>query len=242
MSESQPLDHWDKWAYPTKITLNTFESRLLEAESATLAVAASRGTPHPSILEGCSPSLLASSVASAAAVDLFGAEEVGAASAPSGKRRSDKGKGGKGGGGGGGGGSGNGAGGGGGGGGGGGKGGGGGGGSSGGGGGGGGGTRGGAGGGGAGGPATHGAVGGGGGSRGGQQQQPSRQAQLSPQQLRKWAIRHGSSGGPPRCGYVRRTGQPGATCTRTYHTKARCFFRLDDLYRAEHGEHMKTPD
>ncbi|CAI5941812.1 unnamed protein product [Closterium sp. NIES-64] len=47
---------------------------------------------------GCSPSPLLPSVASAAAVDLLGAEQVGSASAPSG-RRSGKGRGGKGGGG-----------------------------------------------------------------------------------------------------------------------------------------------
>ncbi|CAI7836216.1 unnamed protein product, partial [Closterium sp. NIES-54] len=36
--------------------------------------------------------------------------------------------------------------------------------------------------------------------------------------------------------------QPGATCSRTDHTESRCFFLLNDLYRAEHGEHMNTPD
>ncbi|CAI7787233.1 unnamed protein product [Closterium sp. NIES-54] len=67
---------------PTKITLASFESRLLEAESAALAVAASRRNLLPSVFEGCSPFLLALSVASAAVLDLLGAEEVGAASAP----------------------------------------------------------------------------------------------------------------------------------------------------------------
>ncbi|CAI7742396.1 unnamed protein product [Closterium sp. NIES-53] len=75
-----------------KITLASFESRLLEAESTALAVAASCRTPLPSVLEGCSPSPLAPCVAFAAAVDFLGAEEVGAASAPSGRRRSSKGK------------------------------------------------------------------------------------------------------------------------------------------------------
>ncbi|CAI7865569.1 unnamed protein product [Closterium sp. NIES-54] len=80
-----------------------------------------------------------------------------------------------------------------------------------------------------------GAAGGGGGPRGGQ-------LQLSSQQLREWAVRRGSSGGPARCGYIRRTGHPGAACTRTDHPESRCFFHLDDLYRPEHGEQMKTPD
>ncbi|CAI7784560.1 unnamed protein product [Closterium sp. NIES-54] len=201
---------------PTKITLDSFESCLLEAESAALAVAASHGTPLPSVFEGCSPSLLVPSVAFAATVDLFSAEEVAAASAPSGKRRSSKGKGGKrggrGGGGGGGGSSGGGGGGGG-------KGGGGGGGSSGGGGGGGGGTRGGAGGGGVGGPATHSAASGGAAGDGG-----------------------GSGGGQHSLRVRPSHSQLGATCTRTDHTESRCFFHLNNLYRAEHGEHMTTPD
>ncbi|CAI7746477.1 unnamed protein product [Closterium sp. NIES-53] len=63
-----------------------------EAESAALAVATSCRTPLPSVFEGCSPSLLAPCVAFAAAVDFLGAEEVGVASAPSGRRRSGKGK------------------------------------------------------------------------------------------------------------------------------------------------------
>ncbi|CAI7760762.1 unnamed protein product, partial [Closterium sp. NIES-54] len=46
-----------------------------------VAVAASRGTPRSPFFEGCSPSPLIPSVATAAAVDLLGAEEVGAASA-----------------------------------------------------------------------------------------------------------------------------------------------------------------
>ncbi|CAI7875406.1 unnamed protein product [Closterium sp. NIES-53] len=117
---------------PTKVTIDSFEKRLLEAGSAAIAVAASRGTPLPSVFEGCFPSLLVSFVASAVAVDFLSAEEVGAA--------------------------------------------------------------------------------------------------------------RGSLGGPARCGYIRRTGQPGAACTRTDHTESCCFFHLDDLYRAEHGEQLKTPD
>ncbi|CAI7849128.1 unnamed protein product [Closterium sp. NIES-53] len=84
---------------PIYLTLNFLTTRLAsdyncyKAESAALADAASCGTPLPSIFEGCSPSLLAPSVASAAAVHLFSAEEVGAASDPSGRRHSGKGKG-----------------------------------------------------------------------------------------------------------------------------------------------------
>ncbi|CAI7787184.1 unnamed protein product [Closterium sp. NIES-53] len=64
-----------------------------------VAVGAAHGTPRTPFFEGCSPSPLAPSYASAAAADVPGAEDVGAASA-SAKRRSSKGKGGRGGGGG----------------------------------------------------------------------------------------------------------------------------------------------
>ncbi|CAI7787904.1 unnamed protein product [Closterium sp. NIES-54] len=60
---------------------------------------AARSTPRPPFFEGCSPSPLAPSYASAAAADISVAEDVRAAFA-SAKRRSGKGKGGKGGGGG----------------------------------------------------------------------------------------------------------------------------------------------
>ncbi|CAI7919559.1 unnamed protein product [Closterium sp. NIES-53] len=53
---------------------------------------AARGTPRSPLFEGCSPSPLTPSYASAAAAhDYLGAEEVGAASAPSGKRRNGRG-------------------------------------------------------------------------------------------------------------------------------------------------------
>ncbi|CAI7828384.1 unnamed protein product [Closterium sp. NIES-53] len=64
-----------------------------------IAVGAARGTPRPPFFEGCSPSPLAPSYASAAAADVPGAEDVGAGSA-SAKRHSGNGKGSKGGGGG----------------------------------------------------------------------------------------------------------------------------------------------
>ncbi|CAI6003284.1 unnamed protein product [Closterium sp. NIES-65] len=91
---------------PTTLIVDNFEKHLLVAEKNILAVGASRGTPRSPLLEGCSHSPLTPSYASAAAaLDYLGAEEVGVASVPSGKRRSGRGgKGGRGGGGGGGGG------------------------------------------------------------------------------------------------------------------------------------------
>ncbi|CAI7833896.1 unnamed protein product, partial [Closterium sp. NIES-53] len=74
------------------------EQQLLAAETSAVAVGAARGTPRSPFFEACSPSPLASSYASAAAVDVLGTEDVGAASA-SAKRRNSKGKGGRGGGG-----------------------------------------------------------------------------------------------------------------------------------------------
>ncbi|CAI7850060.1 unnamed protein product, partial [Closterium sp. NIES-53] len=84
---------------PTSLTVDLLEQHLLAAETSAVAVGAARGTPHPPFFEGCSPSPLAPSYASAAAADVSVAEDVGAASS-SAKRRSGKGKGGKGGGGG----------------------------------------------------------------------------------------------------------------------------------------------
>ncbi|CAI7755255.1 unnamed protein product [Closterium sp. NIES-53] len=169
--------------------------------------------PSPSFSEGCSPSLLTPSVASAAAVDFLGAEEVSAASAPS-KRRSDRGGRRRGGGsaGGGSGGSGGGCGGGGGGGGGGGSG------NDGGGRGGWGGGRGGAGGGGGLGAATQGAASGRGSPGGG-----------------------GPASGP--CPYVRRTGtRVGDVCGKLEHGEPRCFSHLEDAFRAEFGEQSRVTD
>ncbi|CAI7730675.1 unnamed protein product [Closterium sp. NIES-53] len=82
---------------PTELTIALLEKELLAAEASIVAVGASRGDPRTPFFEGCSPSPLLPSVASAAAVDLLCAEKVGTASASSG-RRSGKGKGGKGGG------------------------------------------------------------------------------------------------------------------------------------------------
>ncbi|CAI7886277.1 unnamed protein product [Closterium sp. NIES-53] len=84
---------------PTELTVDLLEERLAVAEKNILAVGASRDDRRTSFFEGCSPVPLLPSVASAAAVDLVGTEEVGAASAPSGRRQNSKGKGSKGGGG-----------------------------------------------------------------------------------------------------------------------------------------------
>ncbi|CAI7741133.1 unnamed protein product, partial [Closterium sp. NIES-54] len=179
---------------PTSLTVDLLEQHLLAAETSAIAVGAARGTPRPPFFEGCSPSPLSPSYASAADVDVSVAEDVGAASA-SAKRRSSKGKGGRGGGGGsGGGGGGSGSGGGG---------------SSGGGG--GGASVGGSGGSGGGGGGSSGSGGSGGGgtgssgtgarrvgSGGGQRQQQHRRSETpSPQQLREWFLRGASGGSCP---------------------------------------------
>ncbi|CAI6012205.1 unnamed protein product [Closterium sp. NIES-65] len=68
---------------PTTLTVDLLEKALLVAEKSIVAVGASRGDPRTPVFEGCSPSPLFPSVASAAAADLVGFESVGAASAPS---------------------------------------------------------------------------------------------------------------------------------------------------------------
>ncbi|CAI7934405.1 unnamed protein product [Closterium sp. NIES-54] len=83
----------------TVLTFDLLEQHLLADETSVVAIGAARGTPRTPFFEGCSPSPLAPSYASAAAVDVLGAEDVRDASA-SGKRRSSKRKGGRGGGGG----------------------------------------------------------------------------------------------------------------------------------------------
>ncbi|CAI7829136.1 unnamed protein product [Closterium sp. NIES-54] len=234
------------------------KARLLAAETSIVAVGASRDDPRTPVFEGCSPSPLLPSVASAAAADLAGFESVGAASAPSGRRRTGKGKGGKGtggaswGGGGGGGGSGGGGGGSGSCGGGGGVGG-----SSGGGGdGGGGGGSGGSGGGGGGGSSGGGGGGGGSGGRGGaghrsaqrsgsgggprQQQQRSR-ATLSPQQLREWYAARQRGGGTGPCTYVLRTGERAGEQCGGPHSTQRCFGRLTDAWRHQFSDATQIP-
>ncbi|CAI7805845.1 unnamed protein product [Closterium sp. NIES-54] len=84
---------------PTVLTIDLLEQHLLAAETIAVAIGASRGTPRTPFFEGCYPSPLAPSYASATAVDVPGAEDVRAASV-SVKRHSSKDKGGRGGGGG----------------------------------------------------------------------------------------------------------------------------------------------
>ncbi|CAI7762401.1 unnamed protein product [Closterium sp. NIES-53] len=93
-----PMDHFLSLD-PTSLTVDLLEQHLLAAETSAVAVGAARGTPRPPFFEGCSPSTLAPSYASAAAAYVSVSEDVEAASA-SAKRRSSKGKGGRGGGGG----------------------------------------------------------------------------------------------------------------------------------------------
>ncbi|CAI7927996.1 unnamed protein product [Closterium sp. NIES-54] len=191
---------------PTSLTVDLLEERLLAAEQSIVAVGASRGDPRTPVFQGCSPPPLLPSVASAAAADLGGFESVGAASAPSGRRRPGRGRGGRGAGGASGGGGGSGGGGSGGGGGGGGRGGGGGGvGSSSGGGGGGGGGGSGGGGGGSGGTGRGSTQRSG--SRGGQRQEQKRSGETpSSQQLREWYTGRQRGGAAGPCTYF-----PGAT-------------------------------
>ncbi|CAI7731538.1 unnamed protein product [Closterium sp. NIES-54] len=242
--------------FPTTLTVDLLEERLLAAEQSIVAVGASRGDPRTPIFEGCSPSPLFPSVASAAAADLGGFESVGAASAPSGSRRTGRNKGGRSarggsGGGGGGGGSGGGGGGGGGG-----SGGGGGGGGSGGGGGGvvsssGGGGGGGGGGGSGGGGGGGGGRGSGGAGRGGAQRSSSgggpRQQQQrgrdtpSPQQLREWYAGHQRGGGTGPCTYVLRTGDRAGEQCGGLHSTQHCFGRLTDAWRHQFPDATEIP-
>ncbi|CAI7733080.1 unnamed protein product [Closterium sp. NIES-53] len=222
---------------PTILTIDLLEQHLLAGENSVVAVGAAHGTPRTPFFEGCSPSPLAPSYASAAAVDVLGAEDVGAASA-SVKRCSSKGKGGRGGGGGsgsGGGGSSGGSG------------------DSG-----GGGSSGSGGGSGDAGGSSEGSDGSGGtgsggsgggrtgaphgGYGGGQRQRQQRRIETpSPQQLREWLFQRGSSWGSVSCPYVIRTGDhAGQTCGNP-HTEHRYFFRLDDAWRAEFGDEVERP-
>ncbi|CAI7879778.1 unnamed protein product [Closterium sp. NIES-54] len=235
---------------PTTLTVDLLETRLLAAETSIVAVGASRGDLCTPVFEGCSPSPLLPSVASAAAADLGGFESVGAASAPSGRRHTGKGKGGKGtrgaswGGGGGGGGigggggsSGSGG-----------EGGGAGGSSGGGGGGGGGGGSGGSGGGGGGGGSGGGGGGAGhgsaqrGGSGGGSRQQQQRgRATLSPQQLREWYATRQRGGGIGPCTYVLHTGDRAGEQCGGPHSTQRCFGRLTDAWRHQFPDATEIP-
>ncbi|CAI7751467.1 unnamed protein product [Closterium sp. NIES-54] len=224
---------------PTELIVDLLEERLAAAEKSILAVGASRGDRRTPFFEGCSPVPLLPSVASAATVDLVGTEEVGAASAPSGRRRPGKGKGSKGGGGGvggsGGGGGGSGGGG-----------------PGGGGVGGGGGGHGGGGGGSGGDGSGAGGSGGGGAGRGaatqreglggGQRQQQLRTRETpSVQQLCEWYAGRGRSGGAGPCAYVLRTGTRGGEVCGLPHTTQRYFGRLTDAWRTQFPDAVELP-
>ncbi|CAI7877003.1 unnamed protein product [Closterium sp. NIES-53] len=64
-----PMDHFLSLD-PTSLTVDLLEQHLLVAETSAVAVGAARGPPRPSFFEGCSPSPLAPSYASAAAADV----------------------------------------------------------------------------------------------------------------------------------------------------------------------------
>ncbi|CAI5983187.1 unnamed protein product [Closterium sp. NIES-65] len=81
---------------PTTLTVDLLEEGLLAAKKSIVTVGASCGDPPSPFFEGCSPSPLLPSVASAPAVDFVGTESVGVASAPSRIHRTGKGKGGTG--------------------------------------------------------------------------------------------------------------------------------------------------
>ncbi|CAI7767390.1 unnamed protein product [Closterium sp. NIES-54] len=221
---------------PTSLIVDLLEQHLLTVETSAVAVGAARGTLRSPFFEGCSPSPLSPSFASAAAVDVSVPEDVGAAST-SAKRRNSKGKGcrGSGGGsGGGGGGSGSGSGGSG-------RGGGG----SGGGGGGGTGDGGGGSGGGGGGSGGSGGSGGGGtgggrsgtrraGLGGGRGQHQQRRSETqTPQHLREWLVQRGTGGGiaAAALGASASSTPPGTAPAEALHTftldsgTSRCFFR-----------------
>ncbi|CAI7868203.1 unnamed protein product [Closterium sp. NIES-53] len=201
---------------PTDLTVDLLEERLIAAEKSILAVGASRGDRRTPFFEGCSPVPLLLSVASAAAVDLVGTEEVRAASAPSGRHRNSKGGGGGGGGGTGSGGF-----------------------SGGGGGGGGSGSGGGGGGGGGAGRGAAAQRGGFGGSQ--RQQQPRSRETLPAPQLHEWYAGRGRSGGAGPYAYVLCTGSHrGETCGLP-HTTQRWFGCLTDTWRAQFPDPVELP-
>ncbi|CAI7760964.1 unnamed protein product [Closterium sp. NIES-54] len=71
------------------------------------------------------------------------------------------------------------------------------------------------------------------------QQQQRRSETHSPQQLREWLFKRGTSGGSDSCPYVIRTGVcAGQTCGKL-NTQHRCFSCLDDAWRAEFGDDVE---
>ncbi|CAI7874459.1 unnamed protein product [Closterium sp. NIES-53] len=74
-----------------------------------------------------------------------------------------------------------------------------------------------------------------------QQQQQRRSESLLPQQLREWLVQRGTGGGSETCSYVIRTGvRVGQTCGK-FTTEHRCFSCLDDAWRAEFGDDVERP-
>ncbi|CAI7918585.1 unnamed protein product, partial [Closterium sp. NIES-53] len=65
---------------PTSLTVDLLEQHLLTAETSAVAVGAARGTPRSPFFEGCSPSPLSSSFASAVSADVSVPKDVGATS------------------------------------------------------------------------------------------------------------------------------------------------------------------
>ncbi|CAI7880641.1 unnamed protein product [Closterium sp. NIES-53] len=65
---------------PTSLTADLLEQHLLAAETSAAAIGAARGTPRPPFFEGCSPSPLSPSFAYAASADVSVPEDAGAAS------------------------------------------------------------------------------------------------------------------------------------------------------------------
>ncbi|CAI7756043.1 unnamed protein product [Closterium sp. NIES-54] len=76
---------------PTTLTVDLLKERLLAAEQSIVAVGASRGDPRTPIFEGCSPSPLLTSVASAATADLGGFESASCGVTGAGTTRSPSG-------------------------------------------------------------------------------------------------------------------------------------------------------
>ncbi|CAI7859410.1 unnamed protein product, partial [Closterium sp. NIES-53] len=225
------------YLFPELSAFATVEDLVSHLRTSDARYRAARGTPRTPFFEGCSPSPLAPSYASAALVDVLGAEEIRATSA-SAKHRRSKGKGGRGGG------DGSGSGGGG---------------SSGGSGGNGGGgsheSGGGSGGVGGGGGGTGGSggrsSGGGGGGRtraqrggsgGGERQRQQRRSETpSLQQLCEWLFQRGVSGSSVSCSYVIHTGDRAGQICGKPHTQHRCFSCLNDARRAEFGDEVERP-
>ncbi|CAI7786951.1 unnamed protein product [Closterium sp. NIES-54] len=78
-----------------------------------------------------------------------------------------------------------------------------------------------------------------GGGRG--QKQQRRSETQTPQQLCEWLVQRGAGEGSETCPYVIRTGaRAGRTCGR-FHTKRRCFARLDDAWPIEFGDDAERP-